>query len=55
VDDKTKEMVIAAMGIRDRSAYDPGHSDLDDDQPIRIHAKLSDWRRLDRAIRAVME
>jgi hypothetical protein len=51
MDDETKGLVLAALNIRGRFAYNPGHSDLDDDQPITIHAKLGDWRRLDRAVR----
>jgi len=51
MDDNTKELILAAMTLRDRFAYNPGHSDLDDNQPIRVHAQLGDWRRLDRAVR----
>jgi hypothetical protein len=34
-------------------AHNPGHSDLDDEQPIHITVPLGDWRRLDLALRSV--
>ena len=36
----------AAAKFRDAFTYDPGHSDLDDEQPITITVTLGDWRRL---------
>lgn len=39
-------LVEAAKRIRDAFDYDPGHSDLDDEQPIAIHVTLGDWRAL---------
>lgn len=36
----------AAKKIRDAFTYDPGHSDLDNEQPIFIRTTLGDWRRL---------
>lgn len=36
----------AAKKIRDAFDYNPGHSDLDNEQPIFIHTTLGDWRRL---------
>jgi hypothetical protein len=36
----------AAKVFRDAFHYDPGHSDLDDEQPIHITVTLGDWRRL---------
>lgn len=40
----------AAKKIRDAFTYDPGHSDLDNEQPISIHCTLGDWRKLDFAL-----
>ena len=35
-----------ARKICDSFTYDPGHSDLDNEQPIALHITLGDWRRL---------
>lgn len=43
-------LVEAAAKIRDAFEYDPGHSDLDDEQPITIHVTLGDWRKLNLAL-----
>lgn len=40
----------AAKVIRDAFDYNPGHSDLDNDQPITITITLGDWRKLNFAI-----
>lgn len=40
----------AARVICESFTYDPGHSDLDDEQPIAIHCTLGDWRRLNSAL-----
>lgn len=40
----------AARRFRDAFTYDPGHSDLDDEQPISISVTLGDWRKLDLAL-----
>jgi hypothetical protein len=40
----------AAAKIRDAFTYDPGHSDLDDEQPIHITVTLGDWRNLNHAL-----
>jgi hypothetical protein len=40
----------AARKICESFIYDPGHSDLDDEQPIHIHCTLGDWRRLNSAL-----
>ena len=40
-------LVDAATKFRDAFKYDPGHSDLDNEQPITITVTLGDWRRLD--------
>lgn len=45
--DELKEM---AAVIRDAFKYDPGHSDLDNEQPIHISVTLGDWRRLNYAL-----
>ena len=44
-------LVRAAAAIRDAFHYDPGHSDLDNEQPIHITTTLGAWRLLDYAIR----
>jgi hypothetical protein len=44
------ELEKAAKAIRDAFTYDPGHSDLDDEQPIHITVTLGDWRRLNWAL-----
>lgn len=45
----------AARRFRDAFHYDPGHSDLDDEQPISISVTLGDWRKLDHALSSVSE
>lgn len=40
----------AAQRFRDAFHYNPGHSDLDNEQPITITVTLGDWRRLDRLL-----
>ena len=40
----------AARKICEAFTYDPGHSDLDNEQPIAIHCTLGDWRRLNSAL-----
>ena len=35
-----------ARKFRDAFKYNPGHSDLDREQPITITVKLGDWRDL---------
>ena len=40
----------AATDIRDAFTYDPGHSDLDNEQPINITIPLGTWRRLNLAL-----
>ena len=32
------------MAVVDGFTYDPGHSDLDDEQPINVRMTLGDWR-----------
>ena len=48
--DALEELVEASSPFRDAFTYDPGHSDLDDEQPITITVTLGDWRRLDLAL-----
>lgn len=36
----------AAAKFRDAFDYNPGHSDLDNEQPITITVTLGDWRKL---------
>ena len=44
------DIAKAAQPFRDAFDYDPGHSDLDDEQPINITVTLGDWRRRDFAL-----
>ena len=37
------EKIIAA--VVSGFTYDPGHSDLDDEQPINVRMTLGDWRK----------
>jgi hypothetical protein len=43
---------LAASKLRDGFTYDPGHSDLDNEQPVWVRCSLGDWRRLDAALNA---
>ena len=40
------DLAYAARRIRDAFTYNPGHSDLDNEQPITITVTLGDWRKL---------
>lgn len=40
------DLTVAAKKFRDAFNYDPGHSDLDNEQPIHITVTLGDWRKL---------
>lgn len=40
------ELYQDALAIRDGFIYDPGHSDLDDEQPISVRMSLGDYRRV---------
>ena len=46
------DLTKIAAKFRDAFTYDPGHSDLDRDQPITITVSLGDWRDLDYALNA---
>ena len=37
--------------VRDGFTYDPGHSDLDSEQPIHVRITLGDWRRINSLLR----
>lgn len=37
----------------DGFSYDPGHSDLDNEQPISVRVQLGDWRRARRVLAAL--
>ena len=39
-------LVKAARPFVEGFTYDPGHSDLDNEQPIHVQVTLGDWRRL---------
>jgi hypothetical protein len=44
---KRKTLADVARKFRDAFHYNPGHSDLDREQPITITVTLGDWRDLD--------
>lgn len=44
-------LVSVAKRFRDGFDYNPGHSDLDGEQPIHISVTLRDWRELNYALR----
>lgn len=46
-------VLAAAKVFRDAFHYNPGHSDLDNEQPITITVTLGDWRKLDWALRQI--
>ncbi len=48
-----KLLLAVASRIRDAFHYDPGHSDLDGEQPIHITVTLRDWRELNFALRSL--
>ena len=41
------DAVKLLLKVRNAFTYDPGHSDLDNEQPIHISMTLGDWRRID--------
>jgi hypothetical protein len=43
---KRKTLADVARKFRDAFHYNPGHSDLDREQPITITVTLGDWRDL---------
>lgn len=40
-----RDTLPLVTAIKDGFAYDPGHSDLDDEQPIHVSITLGDYRR----------
>lgn len=44
------DLATAAKKFRDAFNYNPGHSDLDREQPITVTVTLGDWRRLNLAL-----
>lgn len=44
--DEIRKALLHAAPFRDAFHYNPGHSDLDNEQPITITVTLGDWRRL---------
>lgn len=40
------DLIKIAAKFRDGFTYDPGHSDLDNEQPIHVRVTLGDWRAL---------
>ncbi len=47
-----KTLADIARKFRDAFKYDPGHSDLDREQPIHITVTLGDWRDLNYLLNA---
>lgn len=45
-----KDLIKVATEIRDAFEYNPGHSDLDNEQPIHFCIPLGTWRRLNYAL-----
>jgi hypothetical protein len=45
-------LLEAATPIVEAFHYDPGHSDLDNEQPIHISTTLGAWRKLNYAVRS---
>ena len=43
---QVSKLADIARKFRDGFTYDPGHSDLDNEQPIHVHVTLGDWRLL---------
>lgn len=48
--DPVSDLIKAATAIRDAFNYNPGHSDLYNEQPIHISVTLGEWRRLNLAL-----
>jgi hypothetical protein len=48
-----KDLLTVARRIRDAFNYNPGHSDLDREQPIHIRVTLGDWRDLNYLVTAL--
>ena len=48
---KRKTLADVARKFRDAFHYNPGHSDLDREQPIHVRVTLGDWRDLNFILR----
>lgn len=40
-----RDVLPVLQAVANGMAYDPGHSDLDDEQPIHVRMTLGDYRR----------
>ncbi len=49
---RLRHLAAVAKVFRDGFTYDPGHSDLDNEQPIHVRVTLGDWRKLDYLLNA---
>ena len=43
-----RDVLPVLRAVCDGMVYDPGHSDLDDEQPIHVSMTLGDYRRASR-------
>ncbi len=43
-----RDVLPVLQAVCNGFVYDPGHSDLDDKQPIAVHMTLGDYRRASR-------
>ncbi len=49
--DRQNESVISVLkAVADGMDYDPGHSDLDNEQPINVSMTLGDYRKAKRLL-----
>ncbi len=48
--DAVQRLIKAAREVRDGFTYDPGHSDLDNEQPIHVSITLGAWRQINFAL-----
>lgn len=48
--EKIRAALLAVKPFVDGFTYNPGHSDLDNEQPIHITVTLGDWRKLNWAL-----
>lgn len=54
MDPNLKALAEAAKPFVEGFTYDPGHSDLDNEQPIHVRVMLGDWRRLHHVLRSIL-
>ena len=45
-----RDVTPVVKAVVDGMTYDPGHSDLDDEQPIHVSMTLGDYRRARRLL-----